>query len=364
MLSAEEFAAWFRLLETPGIGPVTLRRLLAACGSAPAVMRADASTLREIAGGAAAKALATPPPDLDERRETAWAWLHGGPHRHALVLGDPRYPMPLLHTADPPPLLYVLGDPAWLARPSLAIVGSRSCTPQGRANAAAFADALGRAGYVIVSGLALGIDAAAHEGSLGAGAATVAVMGTGPDRVYPLRHDKLARRIVDRGCLVSEFAPGVPPLAENFPRRNRIIAGLTQGTLVVEAALQSGSLITARLASEAGREVFALPGSIHAPHARGCHALLKQGATLVESVQDVLDQLQGVGPAGPSAVNAPDDPEDPLLAALGHDPVTLDALMDRTGWPAHELSAQLMTLELAGQVARLPGGLYQRLSVG
>ncbi len=389
MLGADEFAAWFRLLETPGIGPATLRRLLAACGSAPAVLACDAATLREIAGAPAARALATEPPEFASRLQAALAWLDGGGDRLILSLGDARYPAALLQTADPPPLLYVQGDAACLSRPSIAIVGSRHCTPQGDANARAFAAALGRAGQVVVSGLALGIDAAAHEGALLAGAQTIAVVGTGLDRVYPARHRTLAHRIAAQGALVSEFAPGVPPLPDNFPRRNRIIAGLTQGTLVVEAAMQSGSLITARLASEAGREVFAMPGSIHAPQARGCHALLKQGAKLVETAQDILEELRAA-PGAPApgagapraaaepaareaaregAAPAPADaaseaPPDPLLAALGHDPVTLDALISRTGWPGHELSARLMALELDGLVSRLPGGLYQRLLIG
>ena len=364
MLGAEEFAAWFRLLETPGIGPTTLRRLLAACGSAPAVLSSSAAALREIGGSAAARALATPPPEFELRLQAARTWLAGGEQRDVLTLGDPRYPPALLQTADPPPLLYVQGDPAWLPKPSIAIVGSRHCTPQGQANARAFARALGEAGYVVVSGLALGIDAAAHEGALDGSGGTVAIVGTGLDRIYPPRNKGLAQRIADRGALVSEFAPGMPPLAENFPKRNRIIAGLTQGTLVVEAALQSGSLITARLASEAGREVFAMPGSIHAPQSRGCHALLKQGAKLVETAQDILEELGGGTARPPPLSAASEEPADPLLEALGHDPVTLDALMARTGWPAHELSARLMTLELDGHVARLPGGLYQRLFLG
>ncbi|MCY7315970.1 MAG: DNA-processing protein DprA [Rubrivivax sp.] len=374
VLGADEFAAWFRLLESPGVGPAALRRLLAACGSAPAVLACDAATLREIAGAAASRALAIEPPEYSARLQAALAWLGGGADRQALTLGDPRYPAALLQTTDPPPLLYVQGDVACLSRPSIAIVGSRHCTPQGDANARAFAAALGQAGQVIVSGLALGIDAAAHEGALQAGAATIAVVGTGLDRVYPARHRALAHRIAAQGALVSEFSPGMPPLADNFPRRNRIIAGLTQGTLVVEAALQSGSLITARLASEAGREVFAMPGSIHAPQSRGCHALLKQGAKLVETAQDILEELLASpvaaiagpnrGTSGAAGKPAPEPAADPLLAALGHDPVTLDALISRTGWPAHELSAKLMELELEGRVSRLPGGLYQRLFIG
>ena len=370
MLGAEEFAAWFRLLETPGVGRGSARRLLAACGSAQAVFATHTALLREIAGPAVAQALGTIPPEYLERLAAAQAWLAGGLDRHTLTPGDAAFPPALLQTADPPLLLYVQGDVARLALPSVAIVGSRNATPQGIANAKAFAAALSGHGFVVVSGLALGIDAAAHEGGLAGAAGTIAVVGTGLDRVYPARHRDLAHRIAAHGALVSEFAPGTPPLPDNFPRRNRIIAGLSQGTLVVEAALQSGSLITARLASEAGREVFAMPGSIHAPQSKGCHALLKQGAKLVETAQDILEELRSPasGPGGQTALPlqpaAPAAPADPLLDALGHDPVTMDALTARTGWSAQDLSAQLLTLELDGQVARLPGGLYQRLHRG
>ena len=370
MLGAEEFAAWFRLLETPGVGRGSARRLLAACGSAQAVFATHTALLREIAGPAVAQALGTIPPEYVERLAAAQAWLAGGPDRRTLTPGDPAFPPALLQTADPPLLLYVQGDVARLALPSVAIVGSRNATPQGIANAQAFATALSDHGFVVVSGLALGIDAAAHEGGLAGAAGTIAVVGTGLDRVYPARHRDLAHRIAAHGALVSEFSPGTPPLPDNFPRRNRIIAGLSQGTLVVEAAMQSGSLITARLASEAGREVFAMPGSIHAPQSKGCHALLKQGAKLVETAQDILEELRG--PLGGTFGQAPlpmqpavaPEPVDPLLEALGHDPVTMDALTARTGWSAQDLSAQLLTLELDGQVARLPGGLYQRLHRG
>ena len=376
MLGAEEFAAWFRLLETPGIGRSTARRLLAACGSPQAIFGTGSAALRAIAGPAASQALASTPPAYAERLAAAQAWLSGGPDRHTLTPGDAAFPPALLQTVDPPLLLYVQGDLARLARPSVAVVGSRHPTAQGTLNAKAFAAALGKQGFVVVSGLALGIDAAAHEGALTAEAGTVAVVGTGLDRVYPARHRGLAHRITAHGAIVSEFAPGTPPLPENFPMRNRIIAGLSQGTLVVEAALQSGSLITARLALEAGREVFAMPGSIHAPQSKGCHALLKQGAKLVETAQDIIEELRGQmgsqpgqpGPSGQTTLplhpSAPAPPADPLLDALGHDPVTIDALMSRTGWPAQDLSARLMTLELDGQVARLPGGLYQRLHRG
>ncbi len=364
MLTDADFRAWFRLLETPGLGRDSARALLSACGSPDAVFLARPETLRQIVGAALVTALGEVPPKFESRLAAARQWRDGGAGRHVLTLGDPRYPPLLLATADPPLLLYVQGDPAWLAKPAVAIVGSRSASAQGLDSARAFGQALGEQGWVVVSGLAQGIDGAAHEGALRApGAGTVAVVGTGLDRVYPPAHRDLARRIAEQGALVSEFAPGVPALPEHFPLRNRIIAGLAQGTLVVEAALRSGSLITARMALEAGREVFAVPGSIHSPHAKGCHALIKQGAKLVESAADITEELRGPSaqPALPGLAAAnPADAEDPLLAALGYDPTTLDALQARTGWPTAELNAKLLELELQGEVARLPGGLFQR----
>ncbi len=283
-------------------------------------------------------------------------------------MGDPDYPPLLLQTADPPLLLYVQGAPALLAAPSVAVVGSRNPTAQGADNARAFAAALSAQGLVVVSGLALGIDGAAHAGALEGGVGTLAVVGTGLDRVYPARHRELAHRIAaagERGALVSEYAPGTPALPAHFPQRNRIIAGLTLGTLVVEAALRSGSLITARLAAEAGRDVFAVPGSIHAPQSRGCHALIQQGAQLVQSAADIIDALHLARASSrpPESAPASAGAGDPILEALGHDPVTLDALIARTGWPAHELAARLLELELKGLAARLPGGLYQRMTI-
>jgi len=364
----EDFEAWLRLLETPGLGRGGGRRLLAACGSPEAVFAAAPVTLRQIVGADIAAAIARTPPRWEERFGTARRWLRAGTSgredapRSIITLGTPHYPPQLLETADPPLLLYVEGDAARLAAPSLAMVGSRHASAQGLDNARAFAAAISAHGLAVVSGLALGIDAAAHEGALEGRAGTIAVLGTGLDVIYPSRHQTLARRVAAHGALASEFAPGTPPLREHFPQRNRIIAGLARGTLVVEAALQSGSLITARQAAEAGREVFAIPGSIHSPQSKGCHALIKQGAKLVESAADILEELRmAVTPAsgGADAAPAPAD-ADPLLAALGHDPVTLDALGARTGWSAAELSARLLEMELEGRVARLPGGLFQR----
>jgi len=359
----DEFDAWFRLLETPGLGREGARRLLASFGAAREVLQAPRSAWQQVVGPALADALAQEPETLAERLQAAHAWLDAGSDRQVVCLGDDDYPALLLQTADPPLLLYAQGNLALLNRRSLAIVGSRNASAQGVDNARNFAAHLSRQGWAIVSGLAFGIDGAAHEGGLQGPGSTVAVVGTGLDRVYPARHRTLAHRIAADGLLLSEYAPGTPPLPQNFPQRNRIIAGLARGTLVVEAALQSGSLITARLAAESGREVFAVPGSIHSPLSRGCHALIRQGAKLVEGAEDILEELQG--PAARAAAPAPATPEpaagkDPVLQALGHDPVTLDALCARTGWSAQELSARLLELELEDQVARLPGGLYQR----
>jgi DNA processing protein len=334
------------------------------------VLRASRPAWQQVVGPQLAQALAREPAELAERLRAAHAWLDGGAGRRVLAVGDTDYPPLLLQTADPPLLLYVQGDATLLARRSLAIVGSRNASTQGSDNARAIAAHLSRQGWAIVSGLALGIDGAAHEGGLQGPGSTIAVVGTGLDRVYPSRHRGLAHRIAEAGVLLSEFAPGTPPLPENFPLRNRIIAGLSRGTLVVEAALQSGSLITARLAAEAGREVFAVPGSIHSPLSRGCHALIRQGAKLVEGADDILEELRepatggaAVAPVAEAAAEAAAE-GDPLLQALGHDPVTLDALCARTGWSAQQLAARLLELELQDQVARLPGGLYQRRSHG
>lgn len=374
MGGSADFEAWFRLLETPRLGLAQARQLLAAFGSPEAVLRASPSALRSVVPQALCSAIAGPPPaTFSERLLRCKEWLGNGSARRVVALGDADYPPLLLQTADPPLLLFVEGSVQMLAAPALAIVGSRHPTPQGAENARAFAAALSRQGLVVVSGLARGIDAAAHEGGLLGKAGTVAVLGAGPDQPYPALNAGLAARIVaSGGVLLSEYAPGTPPLKDNFPRRNRIIAGLSLGTLVVEAALRSGSLITARLASEAGREVFAIPGSIHSPQSKGCHALLKQGAKLVEVATDILEELQlTVATVGKSAKDggepgagelgaARNAAADPVLRALGHDPATIDALQARTGWPTADLAARLLELELLGLVARLAGGLYQR----
>jgi len=364
MLSPAELAAWLRLTES--VGPGAARRLLAMAGSPEAVFELPAAALDQALPGKQREALHRPPEHLAELIARAGDWQQQ-PGHDLLVLGDADYPPQLLATADPPLLLWLQGRRELLATPSLAIVGSRNPTAQGGDNARAFARALAQSGYTIVSGLALGVDAAAHEGALDAAGATIAVVGTGLDQVYPRRNEKLAARLLEAGSLIaSEYSLGTPVMQANFPRRNRIIAGLSRGCLVVEAALQSGSLITARLAVEAGREVFAIPGSIHSPQSRGCHALIRQGAKLVESAQDVLEELPPMGarPEPPQAL--PDTPHEQqaLLDAMGFDPVSLDALMARSGWPAAELSAALLELELDGQVARLAGQLYQRRRQG
>jgi DNA processing protein len=370
MIDRDEFSAWLRLLETPGVGREAARALLATFGSAEAVLQASTKARKAVVQLGPAAALAQIPEQFEARLSAGWQWLTSGDEaRDVVALGDPRYPRILLDSPDPPLLLYVRGSIDLLGRPAIAIVGSRNATAQGLENARAFAAHLGGAGWVVVSGLALGIDGAAHEGALACGGGTIAVVGTGLDVVYPVRHRALARKIAADGLLVSEFAIGTPALAENFPIRNRIIAALARGTLVVEAAVQSGSLITARLALEAGRDVFAIPGSIHSPQSRGCHALIKQGAKLVDSANDIVDELAPLADVPRVASTAPRQApapaaKDPVLDALGFDPISLDELIARTGQSAAELSARLLDFELQGRVARLPGQRFQRVERG
>ena len=385
----DELGAWLRLTLTPGIGNGAARRLLARFGLPQSIFQQTEAALQLCVPAAQAKALREIPQGWEALWQTTAQWLASaapqGPARDIVSLGDLRYPQALLDTEDPPLLLYLMGPASLLQHqpfPSdrcLAVVGSRNPTAQGAENARLFARALCGAGLTIVSGLALGVDAAAHEGALeaatsaGTMAATIAVVGTGLDRVYPRKNLDLAHRIAAHGLIVSEYPLGTPPLPGNFPKRNRIISGLSQGTLVVEAALASGSLITARMAAEQGREVFAIPGSIHAPQSRGCHALIRQGAKLVESAQDVLEELKIPATTVPGlpheGVNAPgaaasDETENPVLAALGYDPMGLDALIARTGMDASTLQVALLELELDGRIARLPGGLFQRVGRG
>lgn len=374
-MTRDELAAWLRLSLTPGVGLVSARKLLAAFGLPEAIFRQPLSVLMQVVSAAQANALRSEPSDLSAQLDITWQWLQEQTtQRQVMSLGDASYPSALLSIEDPPLLLYAMGrfdqplDPSH----SLAIVGSRNPTPQGALNARQFAKSLRQAGLTIVSGLALGVDGAAHEGALDAAdagtstLATIAVVGTGLDRVYPKSHHALAHRITQNGLILSEYPLGTPPVSANFPRRNRLISGLSCATLVVEAALKSGSLITARLAAEQGKEVFAIPGSIHATQSHGCHALIRQGAKLVETALDVLEDLPRMAQAArlTNHVETPDEPpesEDGLLTALGFDPVSLDALQARTGLDTPHLQASLMRLELDELIVRLPGGLFQRL---
>jgi len=375
--SKEELGAWLRLSMTHGVGSETMRRLLAAFGLPSAIFAQSSSHLRQVVTASQALALQQEPADWHALLEDTWAWLQSQQVPRAVVsLADSDYPPALLTMPDPPVLLYATGRIEALAQldgsTSIAIVGSRNPTPQGALNAQAFAQSLSAAGWTVVSGLALGVDGAAHAGAL-AGAspgalATVAVVGTGLDRVYPKAHLQLAHQIAERGLILSEYPLGTPPLNSNFPKRNRIISGLSQATLVVEAALKSGSLITAQQALEQGKEVLAIPGSIHSSLSKGCHALIKQGAKLVESAQDVLEELRVPDPFGnPMPVEPspqpPAEEDDALLQAMGFDPVSLDALQSRTGLDAASLQTQLLTLELQGLIARMPGGLFQRMAL-
>ena len=405
-MNREELAAWLRLTLTPGVGNGTARKLLAAFGLPEAIFNQSGAALRQVVSEKQTHNLRTEPVELAALLDLTWLWLQetgeGCAQRHIVVLGDADYPASLLTIEDPPLMLYLLGagkftsntqpavHPELKTGPhaiahhltsslinSIAVVGSRNPTPQGASNARQFSKALGQVGLTVVSGLALGVDGAAHEGALDSltpgttQLATIAVVGTGLDRVYPKTHRDLAHRIAQNGLIISEYPLGTPPLPANFPKRNRLIAGLAQGTLVIEAALKSGSLITARLTAEQGKEVFAIPGSIHSTQARGCHALIKQGAKLVESAQDILEEMKiAIPPALGSkdvhteAARTPPlfDNDKALLDALGFDPVGLDALQARCGLDTATLQAQLMTLELDDLVARLPGGLFQRMA--
>lgn len=354
-----DLESWLRLSLIDGVGPQSLRRLLSAFGTPENVLRAGSRALSAVVSPAIASAIhdgGAP----DAALEQTARWLED-PANRIVTLADAEYPRSLLEIADPPPLLYAKGRLELLARPAFAVVGSRNATAQGLSNAEAFAAALSDCGLTVVSGLALGIDAAAHRGGMSGVSSTVAVVGTGLDIVYPARNRALAHRIAEQGVLVSEFALGTPALAANFPRRNRLICGLSRGVLVVEAAVSSGSLITARLAAEQGREVFAIPGSIHSPLARGCHALIKQGAKLVESAQDIMEELgfAAAAAARPESAAAPDD--HPLLAHIGFDPCDIDTLQQRSGLDAAAINVALTDLELAGAVESLPGGRWQRV---
>ncbi len=356
----DELAAWIRLTLVPGLGGQTLRRLLGALGLPSQVLASGINAVAAVVGETIARRLQEDAHQSEVDAALDWA---ARPGHHIVTLGDAAYPPRLLEIPDPPALLYCRGDAALLARPSLAMVGSRNATPQGLSNAEQFARAFSDAGLAIASGLALGIDAAAHRGGLAGRSSTIAVLGTGVDVAYPARNRALYDAIAERGVIVSEFALGTAAGAGHFPRRNRIISGLALGVLVVEAAVNSGSLITAKLAGEQGRDLFAIPGSIHSPLSKGCHALIKQGAKLVESAADVLTELRiDAAPAQASPRTTGDDAG--LLRWLGHDPCSIDILVQRSGLTADEVSAMLLQLELEGQVASLPGGRYQRAAPG
>ena len=393
--AAAELAHWIRLLETAGVGVDTARKLLSAFGLPGNIFQQQHQALCAVVAPRIATALlAAPAPALLAQIERTLDWAEGADN-HVLTLADAAYPPQLLEIADPPILLYAKGRISLLAGASIAIVGSRNASDQGLANAEGFSVALTEAGLTVVSGLALGIDTAAHQGSLRAAAAaaanrdcaTVAVIGTGIDIVYPSRNRALAHAIAEAGCLLSEYPLGTPAIASNFPRRNRIISGLSRGVLVVEAAARSGSLITARMAVEQGRDVFAIPGSIHSPLARGCHQLIRQGAKLVESAQDILEELQGFAVSASADAAAPAAQKagrrlpqqlqlsggvaethmatpsaDPVLQAMGFAAVLQDVLAARCGLGSAELAAHLLSLELDGLVLRLADGAYRRVA--
>ncbi|MFC5524176.1 DNA-processing protein DprA [Rhodanobacter ginsengisoli] len=386
----DELRAWLIALRTPGLGPGGLRERLDAAegdiGRTLTQLRRHAAQLGESAQAWLAQ------PD-EALLATDLAWLAEPGHR-LLRCTEADFPPQLENIPQPPAVLFVVGDASQLLYPQVAIVGARGASAGGLAHARAFARSLVGAGFVITSGMADGIDGAAHAATMDAGAATLAVIGTGPDRVYPRKHHALATRIAARGALISEFPPGTAARADHFPRRNRIISGLSLGTLVIEAGLRSGSLITARLAAEQGREVFALPGSIHNPLARGCHRLIRDGARLVESAAEIIETLapaarmlgaelnarlqldtdgakalQGVGDGvanGSCSTSAwcPDPEYRRLLAELGHEPATMDELVRRTGLSAAALSSMLLMLELEARVESLPGNRYQQLPGG
>lgn len=356
MSSDASLKAWLALSLIRGLGSEGACRLLREFGSPDAIFAASGGSLKPfvkadvvsvICQGIDEQALA---PTLD--------WLDD-PQNHLVTLADGEYPQALLNIADPPLLLYAKGRLDLLNQPALAIVGSRNATPQGIANAEAFAETLSHAGLCIISGMAHGIDAAAHRGALRGQGSSIAIVGTGLDKVYPAANRELAHALAAQGTLLSEFPLGTPPLAANFPRRNRLISGMSSGCLIAEASLQSGSLITARLALEQNREVFAIPGSIHAPQSKGCHALIKQGAKLVESAADILDELAWQQRLAPPVLR--ESLCDPVLDALDGSPTTVDSLAQRTGLTLEALSAKLLALELDGHIASLPGGRYQKI---
>ena len=359
---------WLKLSLVPGLGPASMRLLIEHYGAPSAILAVNPSEFRAIGlKPSVIEGISRP----DQRQlQLAIDWLSSSDTRHLVTMDNPQYPPLLKSIPDAPAVLFVHGNISVLAQSQLAIVGSRIPSAQGRENAYEFAAYLAKTGLTITSGLALGVDGASHQGALDAGKQTIAVTGNGLDRVYPAQHRELAHQIAEQGALVSEFPPGTKPVPGNFPRRNRIISGLSMGTLVVEAAQKSGSLITAYKALEQSREVFAIPGSIHNPLARGCHQLIRQGAKLVETAGDVLEEL---GPfTRVSNARAPQKDKTPpeqtdhdevhqtILQAMGYDPVTIDALAKRTGLDISDISSVLLILELEGKISSQPGGHYIR----
>lgn len=408
----ESLAAWLRLVHTPGIGAVTGQLLLRRLGPPEAILQASYATVRALVrSDETARALLADDPVREQDIQAALAWLHAGDDRHILALDDPRYPAALLDLPDAPLLVYARGSLAALQPAAVAIVGSRRASHEGLRNAQALAEALARRGIIVTSGLAEGIDAAAHQGALEGApagqASTIAVTGAGIDRIYPAHHLPLARRMLEQGGLVlSEQPLGSAPVRANFPRRNRMIAALSRGTLVVEAALRSGSLITARQAAELGREVMAVPGSIHNPLSHGCHHLIRDGATLIETVDDILQALGMVSPGqdasdqdptirggrirarqhtarrasgrrewqsiiadqesgavepAPSRLEPPDNDSRDLLTVLAASPMSAEALASRLGWPIDRILITIQLLELGGYIGRHVDGRWQRL---
>ena len=375
----EELMGWLRLTLQPGLNRAAARHLLAEFGLPQHILNASATALaRHVPADVARSLLEPAPQDMQATLDTALHML-AQPDHHLITLADANYPASLLDSADPPILLFVRGDPQLLHQPAVAIVGARSATESGKDNARAFARHLAGRGWTVVSGLARGIDAAAHEGSLQSGGpgGTVAVLACGLDIIYPKQHARLTEEIAAAGTLVSEYPPGTPALPFRFPERNRLVAALSRGVLVVEAAVQSGSLVTARLALDCGREVFAIPGSIHAPLSRGCHALIRQGAKLVEQGSDIEEELLRTGPAPAALIAPPRAPhagssprpatrvlKDPtvgkVLSAMGYDPTDVDQLCQRSGLDFSRIAAILTELELNDIVQKLDDGRFQR----
>jgi DNA processing protein len=365
-IALNDLKLWLTLNQTLGLGNAALCQLLAKFGSPEAIFSASISQLREFVDDEIARKI-NKGVDIEAITPTL-DWLKKD-NAHVVTFADSTYPKQLLEISNPPAVLYAIGNLHWLNHTSIAMVGSRSATPQGEKNAEDFAQSLCELGLCVVSGMALGIDGAAHRGALKANGATIAVVGTGLDIVYPARHRDLAHKIAERGLIISEFPLGTPSKAQNFPRRNRLISGLSLGCLVVEANIDSGSLITARLATEQGREVFAIPGSIHSPVSKGCHQLIKQGAKLVENTQDIFDELKNMLPNdSPSGLMGKLNSDDTkhsepssLLTCMGFDPINFESLRTISGLTTEVLSSMLMVLELEGKLTTLPGGKYQRL---